>query len=254
MADATTEADGPETPILEVTVAAPIGVVWNALRDPAQLRRWHGRDADSLDAEIEIIYFNDEIVEEAPHRLFLGTDVFDLTETPDGVRVRLTRAPIGANPEWDAYYDDITEGWTTFLQQLKYAVERHLGQDRSTHFRAGVPLSPGRIETRLALGDIAAQPAGTRYATTLPGGIDIAGTVFFRTAYQLGLTVDQWGDGLLVIGESVPAPHRPEPGSMAILTTYGLSPDELGDLRASWDRWWDSEFHADVQLPSAPPV
>ena len=27
---------------IEVTVAAPVEEVWRALRDPAQLRRWHG--------------------------------------------------------------------------------------------------------------------------------------------------------------------------------------------------------------------
>lgn len=28
--------------IVEVTVAAPPDAVWRALRDPAEIRRWHG--------------------------------------------------------------------------------------------------------------------------------------------------------------------------------------------------------------------
>ena len=237
-------------PVLEVTVAAPVDTVWQALRDPVQLRRWHGWDDESLDAEIQVIYLNDAVVEDPPYRLYIGTDTFDLAETPDGVRVRLTRAPRGGNPEWDAYYDDITEGWTSFLQQLKYALERHPGEDRVTHYRSGAPLSPGRIEDRLGLTDVAGQPVGRSYKATLPGGTSIGGTVFFRTERQLGLTVDSWGDGLLVVGEAVPAPYRPGPSSMAILTTYGLPPAELDSLRAEWDRWWDSEFRADEPVPS----
>jgi len=137
------EVSSEPVPVIEVTVAAPVQDVWRALRDPDLLRNWHGWDyempdgGDGLDAEIQVIYFNEAVIEEPPTRLFLGTDVIDLTETDEGVRVRLTRAPHGANPDWDAYYDDITEGWTTFLHQLKWAVQRHPGQMRVTHFAVG---------------------------------------------------------------------------------------------------------------------
>jgi hypothetical protein len=237
-------------PVIEVTVAAPVDVVWQALRDPVQLRRWHGWDDPGLDAEIQVIYLNDRVQEDPQRRLFIGTDTFDLTETPEGVRVRLIRAAPGANPDWDAYYDDITEGWISFLHQLKYALEHHSGQDRATHFRAGTQISPGRIEDRLGLTEIASQPIGSPYATTLPMGMSISGTVFFRTERQLGLTVESWGDGLLVVGESVPAPYRPDPASMAILTTYDLSPAELEELRSAWDRWWDGEFRPNEPFPA----
>ena len=36
--------------------------------------------------------------------------------------------------EWSAYYDDITEGWTSFLQQLKFMHEMHPGEERRTIF------------------------------------------------------------------------------------------------------------------------
>lgn len=255
--DPSREPDG--DPVIEVTVAAPIGDVWRALREPDLLRNWHGWDyrtpdgGDGLDAEIQVIYFNDAVTEEPPTRLFLGTDVFDLTETDEGVRVRLTRAPRGANPDWDAYYDDITEGWTTFLHQLKWAVQRHPGQERVTHFTAGTPHEPRPIVARLGLTDVADQPEGSPYSASLPVGLDITGAVLLRTGSQLGLTVDGWGDGLLMLADSPPAEHRPVAGSAAVLSTYGLPEPELAALKSAWDRWWTDEFQ-EVTLPGEAPA
>ena len=89
--------------IVEVTVAAPIQAVWAALRDPGQLRNWHGWEydlpdgTDALDAEIQTIYFNPAVTEEPPRRLFIGTDVFELDDVDGGVRVRIIRAPLGVS-------------------------------------------------------------------------------------------------------------------------------------------------------------
>ena len=118
---------------IEVVIAAPAPEVWAALRDPQLIRRWHGWEDDGLDAEIEQIYGAAATVEESGTRLVLaGGDTVDLATVPGGTRLRLRRAPLGSNPEWDAYYDDITEGWTSFLQQLRFALERHPDSDRRT--------------------------------------------------------------------------------------------------------------------------
>jgi uncharacterized protein YndB with AHSA1/START domain len=251
--------DPENVPVIEVTIAAPIAEVWRALRDRKLLRTWHGWDyetpdgTDGLDAEIQVIYFGDDVVETPSVRLFLGTDTFDLTETDQGVRLRLTRSAKGGNPEWDAYYDDITEGWTTFLHQLKWAVEQHPGQGRITHFSVGTPHRPGSIVDRLGLAGIAGQAPGTPYAITLPMSIDITGTVFFRTPNQLGLTVTDWGNGLLIVADAGTAAHRPVAGSSAILSTYGLPADDLAKLRETWDAWWTSQFES-VTLPGESPA
>ncbi|WP_420123019.1 hypothetical protein [Nakamurella sp.] len=245
--------------IVEVTVAAPIQAVWAALRDPGQLRNWHGWEydlpdgTDALAEEIRTIYFDPEVVEEAPARLALGGDVFDLTEVDGGVQVRITRAPRGTNPDWDAYYDDITEGWRTFLFQLTWALERHPGEARTTHFTAGTPRTPGPIVARLGLGGVAAQPVGSSYAVTLPAGTTLHGTVFFRTEHQFGLTVTEWGDGLLEVADAPPAPHRPVAGSAAILSFYGMSGAEVARVREAWDRWWDDQFQP-AELPGEGPA
>ena len=44
---------------VEVTIAAPTGTVWRALRERDDLRRWHGWEDPTLDEEIEVIYFSE---------------------------------------------------------------------------------------------------------------------------------------------------------------------------------------------------
>jgi hypothetical protein len=44
----------------------------------------------------------------------------------DGTVVRVTR------PTSEAGYDEVDEGWLTFIQQLRFYLERHPGQKRRT--------------------------------------------------------------------------------------------------------------------------
>ena len=47
------------TPQIEVTIAAPVDAVWDALRDKEKIRHWHGWDFEGLAEEIDLIYFTD---------------------------------------------------------------------------------------------------------------------------------------------------------------------------------------------------
>ena len=80
--------------------------------------------------------------------------------------------------------------------QLRYALQRHPGEDRTTVYLEGPQELP----------EVGAP--GERYAWR-----GLTGEVWFRSDHQLGLTVDQWGAGLLVLQE----------GS-AVLTGYGVTP------------------------------
>ena len=53
--------------------------------------------------------------------------------------------PRGSNPEWEAYYDDITEGWTTFVISCGFAltVIRAVPANAVLHGRAPVADPPG---------------------------------------------------------------------------------------------------------------
>lgn len=209
---------------IEVTIAAPVEVVWESLRDPAAIRRWHGWHAESLDEEITIIYATDAS-EPEPHVLQLGSgDRFVLTAVDGGTRVTLTRAPIGANPEWDAWYEDINEGWTTFLQQLRFAMEHHPGQDRHTLFL-----------------DVTAadQPDPTALLT----GADAPerGEQWYRSEHQLGVVLDSLGPGLIAAGVK-PAHGEVPGGAMAVVSAFGVDTVTWTAARESWIAWWRSHY------------
>lgn len=227
---------------LEVTIAAPVDAVWRALREPARVRRWHGWDAEGNDDEIELIYFTDTQECSAEHKVQLnGGDTFTLHSQGDRTLVRLVRAPIGANPEWDAYYEDINEGWLTFMQQLRFALERHPDEERRTVYLSGASTGAGDPRQELDVQDIAAGPAGGRYDDTIAGE-RVGGELWFGSAHQLGLTVDEWGDGLLVVGATPETADRPHGGAIGVLTTYGLEDAMFTDLAARWNEWWQLRY------------
>ncbi|MFC0626551.1 SRPBCC family protein [Kribbella deserti] len=214
------------TPRIEVTVAAPVEAVWAALREKDKIRHWHGWEFEGLEAEIDLIYFTAYTESTDDHTLEVqGGDRFELSEVDGGTRVVLTRGPHSDDPQWEPYYDDITEGWITFVQQLKFAVERHPADARRTLFYSGT--------TPLPTADVSGEP-GTSYEAEVLGE-KLRGEVWFRSEHQLGLTVEGWGDGLLVLSHIPPSDAKPEGASMAVLTLYGVDPDEID---ARWAPYW----------------
>jgi uncharacterized protein YndB with AHSA1/START domain len=189
--------------IVEVTIAAPFATVWRALRDPAEIRRWHGWEYDGLDEEIEAIYASGASASEEDGTIDLS-DVgtrFAVERQEDGTLVRVTKAA----PRDDGF-DEIDEGWITFFNQLRFALERHPGEERRTlHINGTVhePLTPARL------------------------GLEGA-EVFHRTPHQVGLTVEGWNDALLVV-------YR---GGRVIVSTYGLDEARLADIRERLDAWY----------------
>ncbi|MFD4673346.1 SRPBCC domain-containing protein [Lentzea sp. NPDC058450] len=225
-----------DTPRLEIRVATTVGAAWRALRDKDVIRQWHAWQSGELEAELDSIYFTDVVEDEANHTLVPnGGDKFEIKEDGDGVRIILTRAPLSGDAEWDAYYDDVTEGWTSFLHQLRFALERKPGETRRTLFFGNRGTYSGTVVERLAL-DGVGEP-GSRYTATLAGEA-VEGEVWFRSEHQLGVTVDAWGEGLLVIAGTGPSATDPSGTSMALLSTYGLDEDGYSLLDKRWSQWW----------------
>jgi uncharacterized protein YndB with AHSA1/START domain len=217
-----------QPPTIEVTVAAPVATVWESLRNPDLIRRWHGwHYGEDLDKEIQLIFGNPESVDEANHVLVAGgSDRFELTEVPGGTRVRITRPPYVPDEEWSAYYDDITEGWTSFLQQLKFMHEVHPGEERRTIF-------------------LMARGPADGVPTLLKSPPVELGETWFQSAHQQGAVLPTLGPGLVITAAKDPVAGEEGPmgaDAMVIITTYGLDDAAFDEQREAWTTWWRSVY------------
>jgi len=212
---------------MSMAVRAPVERVWQALRDPAEIRRWHGWNEPGLDAEIQTIYVDHaNESDDEPYTLVVDPmETFLLEPHEDETTLHLVRVPREQAGEWADHYDDITLGWVSFLHQLRFALESHPGEERRTLFWQGAG-EPG--EDLMAAGTLPAPPLG-RWVTETPDGLCVD-----------ALVLGGLGSGLLVL-----ASKRAEsggPSCQATLTTYGLDDDRWAEVRAEWTEWFRSAY------------
>jgi hypothetical protein len=182
--------------VVEVTVTAPADVVWHALRDSAEIRRWFGWEYDGIEDEIEQIFHAEVVAESAAERWLDtgGGGRFELEERGGETVVRITRAaPAGGT--WDGVYDEVNEGWLAFVQQLRFMLERHPSEERRA-------FSASRPEAHRALAVV-------------------DGEDWYTSEHQHGVTFDG-GAGLLIAMRD-----------RVILSAYGLDDERFDALRAS---------------------
>ena len=238
---------GPKQVVVDITIAAPLDVVWAALRDPEQIANWFGWDAPSLAEEIKFIFIYGAEADEASGVVQFGewegsSDAIELTREGDGTRLRLVRSG-GAPIDWTGVYEDISQGWVNFFEQLRLALELHPEQKRRTVYLSGPALEGvGEPSAELHLGEAASLERGEAYAAQLPTGDSASGIVWYQTHFQTALTVEQWGNGLLVVTDMGSSPKRPHGGGSVLLTSYGLSDDAFADLEQRWTAWWTARY------------
>lgn len=152
--------------VVDVAIAVQPAKVWKALRDPVELRRWHGWEYDGIEDEIRQIYLDGAAISDEERTLDTqGAGRFLLEDRGETTVVRVLRAAPEGVDGWDGLYDEINEGWRSFVEQLRFYLERHPGEDRRTLF----------LEREIAL------PAGASW---------------FRAEHQRGVLLD---DQTLVI-------------------------------------------------------
>ncbi len=223
--------------ITEVEIAAPRDVVWRALREPAEIRNWFGWEAPTLDEEIRMIFVDGAEADAAKGIIQFGewegvSDRFELSERDGKTVVGVVRHGTPPAEGWGVGYDEVVEGWITFCQQLRFYLETHRGDMRRTLWFSA-KTGPGTIE---AVGLIGIGEAGSRYERELSPGDRVSGDVWHWSRHQLGVLVEQWSGGLIVVAD------RTGGGGTALLTVYGLSDAEFDALGARWRTWWGAAY------------
>lgn len=239
--------------LVEVTIAAPIETVWAAVREPEQIRRWFGWDADTLKEEIDFIFVSHAHGSEDARTLQFdeyegNADRFELEARGASTALRVVRAgPIG-DTDWKNVYEDVTEGWITFVEQLRLALEKHPAAERRTIYLSGKAIT-GQVPPSQALDVAGLRDAGPgrSYTAQARTGDTLTGTVWHQSAFQLGLTVEQWGDGLLVVTDKPALTTAPHGGGSVLLTTYGLGEEAFQALQTRWSAWWTSRYPSALQ-------
>ncbi|MBA2512809.1 MAG: hypothetical protein H0V26_00540 [Solirubrobacterales bacterium] len=132
---------------------------------------------------------------------------------------------------------------------------RHPGDDRRTIYLAG---DPGPAESRppeeaLGLVDVTRQSPGEPYTAGVDWGDELAGELWSVSEQQIAMTVNGWGDGLLVLtGRWTGEESHGAAG--AVLTTYGLDDETFAALQARWTAWWDDHYpEPDPGRPASAP-
>ena len=235
----------PDRVLVEILVAAPIETVWKAVKDPVEAQRWFGWDYPNLAADL-VEMWKDAHTDEARRVIWSDNmpDRFTFEALGSHTVVRIVRSAPAADVSWSGIYDDTLEGWLTFMQQLKFALERHQGENRRTLYlngRAAKSGTPHPIDA-LGLSNLWVVPTGERYTVDVVTGDRLEGTVFFRGANQLGLTVDGFGDGLIIASVRPKTAKSAHGGGTVLITTYGLTDAALQQIRDRWSQWWTATY------------
>ncbi|MEV6598215.1 activator of HSP90 ATPase [Actinoplanes sp. NPDC051346] len=219
-----TDAQTPKPYAVEIAVSASRDRVWEAVTQPAVLRRWFGWDYDALDAEIRHI-FVDEATLLAPERMgWADGSYLEVTGDDDGAVVRAVRD--GGRARDADRYDAIEEGWRTFLIQLRHLLQEKPQGARRTIYLTGI--ATGRQALRLAGGTAA------------------------RSGRRVAWLVDS--DGHLVVVAGRQELGCPEAGRLEIIiSTYGLDDAAFDVVRKRWaERWLPLAGEARVTTATDP--
>ena len=230
--------------LVEILVAAPIETVWKALRDPLEIQRWFGWDYPSLAADVEMMFVKGMTADETTRVISDTPDRFTCEAAGAHTIVRVIRSAPVTDEAWTGIYSDVVESWLTFFQQLKFVLERHPGADRRTLYlngRAASAATPQPAEA-LGLAPLSIVPVGERYSLKAATGETLAGIVQYRGPYQQGLTVDGYGDGLIVVSARPKTAKSLFGGGSVLVMTYGLDDAAYADVRQRWTGWWRDTY------------
>jgi hypothetical protein len=240
--------DAGDRVLIDLTIAAPVEAVWEALRDPALVGRWFGWESDSLAAEVDYIFFDHAKADAGARTItFEGTrDRFELSAEGTGSRLRVVRAAPADGTPWSDVYEDMTEGWIMFVQQLKFGLEGHgLGPRRTLWLSLPKGEREGeRPLAALGLAGLTGGKVGEVVSCNLPTSDQVTGKLWHVSPRQVSVTVEAW-DGLLNVHDAGSwtggGGHGP---GMVMITAYGLDDAAFAKLEGRWKAWWAERYSA----------
>jgi uncharacterized protein YndB with AHSA1/START domain len=201
---------------VEVEIRTPHIEVWRALTEPDQVKRWFGWDYAGLDDEVELMFVANAR-HEPPGRIlmFEGEDQSAIEVEAAGAHT-IVRAVHPASLEYvesDDAYDQIEEGWRTFLLQLRDYLERHPGKRRRTI----------RLTSEAKPIAVLAAVAG-----------EVEGESRRASPHLSVTTTDSYGHGLVVVDSSEPLDSAGTGRVNVTITTYRLDDRDFARLRQRW--------------------
>lgn len=156
----------------QITVAVPVEVVWRALTEAEELRRWFPVDARVEPGPGGSVWLSWGPGSEAQSRIEIwdpkrrlrlvsewpggeGTPIrmavdFYLEAAGGSTVLRLVHSGFGASSDWDDQYTATESGWCYFLFNLKHYLERHPNRPRTLIWERR-PLSGPRDEVWRAI-------------------------------------------------------------------------------------------------------
>lgn len=250
--------------VKEVFIQALPDVVWRALTEADELKRWFPVDARVQPGVGGSVWLSwgggtegeAPITAWEPNRRLQWTETrgavklavdFHIEAKSGGTVVRLVNSGFGAGPDWDDEFHMTEGGWAYFTQHLRWYLERHHGTPRDlVAFRDAVNLTRAEAFLRLTgpaglskEDRLAQAPAGSPYATTTTDGDRLSGQIIAASpdTCQLGLTIREADDAVLFL-EMEPSRDGARAGFW--LSTYGLAPDVLSRTRDRFQKLYQS--------------
>ena len=237
--------------VVSVDVPVPFDTAWAHLRRPELIRRWYGWDSPDLDDQIQQVFVHDAEAQRPDNGLPMGWlrwHNHDVIEARGGWGSAPRTTLVVRRPDrallatYDGVRDEADERWITWLHQLRYALTRHLGEERHCFAVRGLDGErPDRLLYRAGLHGARGVPVGGAVEIRRPNGT-LGGTLEYCTAHQFGVALH--GGSLLVV-QLVPAASHPPKGAVsAFWSTYGLDDEALDVARGRWRSWWRTPVHA----------
>lgn len=233
--------------LVDVTIAAPLDEVWRTLRDPKAIGQWFGWDSDTLKDEIDFIFEQHSVADETRKTIEFGewegaSHRFEVTATGSGTRVVLVCSRASWPDDWQDIYDDITEGWIQFAEQLRFLLERHPNGRRRTLRLSGNATAGQQLpSTALGLGTLRTATPGSSYNAEVVGEA-ISGIVWHIGRHQLGLAIETWNDAQLIVVDRPKSDEVPHGGGALTITTFGLAEAEFAAIGARLRTWWEGRY------------